>query len=292
MLLAAAVGWVLTGPAPGLVRLAPRSVVAWSASGRSVRGDETSARPATSLSTAGGRSPERPALGPAPSAAAAFRPVRRRASPRRSAAELTTSIGELLTGLASGLATGAAPREVRADAATGLPGLDALAATARSPTGDVAGALDRLGRRAGGAAAADLALLWRLAERTGCALIGPVQRLRDADRGEASVRRELAAQLAGPRATARLLAGLPLVGVALGAGLGADPLGFLLGTVAGIGCLMVGGVLVAMGLLWTRLLVRSVDPGRAPGRDPSRDAGRHPSRDPSLGRGRAGSGAG
>ena len=291
MLLAAAVGWVLTGPAPGLARLASRSVVAWSASGRSVRGDETSAWPATSLSTAGGRSPERSALGAAPSAAA-FRSFRRRASPRRSAAELTTSIGELLTGLASGLATGAAPCDVLADAAPGLSGLDARAATARSPTGDLAGALDQLGRRPGGAAAADLALLWRLAERTGCALIGPVQRLRDADRGEASVRRELAAQLAGPRATARLLAGLPLVGVALGAGLGADPLGFLLGTVAGIGCLMVGGVLVAMGLLWTRLLVRSVDPGRAPGRDPSRDAGRHPSRDPSLGRGRAGSGAG
>ena len=181
---------------------------------------------------------------------------------RRGAAQLSASMGEVLTALASGLVTGAAPRDVLADTAVGLPGLDDLAATARSPTGDLRGALERLGRRPGGAAAADLALLWGLSERTGCSLVGPVQRLRDAERGESAVRRELAAQLAGPRATARLLAGLPVVGVALGAGLGADPLGFLLGTTAGFACLAAGGVLVALGLLWTRALVRSVDPVR------------------------------
>jgi tight adherence protein B len=165
----------------------------------------------------------------------------------------------VLTGLASGLATGASPREVLADASAGLPGLDDLVATARSPAGDLPGALERLGRHPGGAAAADLAVLWRLAERTGCSLVGPVQRLRDAERGEAAVRRELAAQLAGPRATARLLAGLPVLGVAMGAGLGADPLGFLLGTAAGITCLALGTALVGLGLLWTRALVGSVE---------------------------------
>jgi tight adherence protein B len=46
----------------------------------------------------------------------------------------------------------------------------------------------------------------------------------------------------------------------MGAGLGADPLGFLLGTAAGAGCLALGGVLVGLGLLWTRALVRSVEP--------------------------------
>jgi tight adherence protein B len=237
MLLAAAVAWVLTGPAPALGRLVGRE---GNRPGRLTSPAERERGDVTALRLR--------------------RPERARRAERRRRAELTASVGEVLTGLSSGLVTGAAPRDVLADAAADLPGLDDLAATARSPTGDVPGALERLGRRPGGAAAADLAVLWRLAERTGCSLVGPVQRLRDVDRGEAAVRRELAAQLAGPRATARLLAGLPVLGVAMGAGLGADPLGFLLGTAAGAGCLALGGVLVGLGLLWTRALVRSVEP--------------------------------
>ena len=257
VLLAAAVAWVLTGPAPALRRLAGRE-----------RDRRTGPTVLTGIDEPAGltglaTTPERDR-----GLVAAVRLRRaglRHLAGRRSQVQLSVSLGEVLTGLASGLVTGAAPRDVLADAAAGLPGLDELAATARSPTGDLPGALDRLGRRSGGGAAADLALLWRLAERTGCSLAGPVQRLRDADRGEAAVRRELAAQLAGPRATGRLLAGLPVVGVALGAGLGADPLGFLLGTSAGAACLAVGGVLVLLGLLWTRALVRSVEPGRGKG---------------------------
>ena len=191
-----------------------------------------------------------------------WRPGRRRRGGQRGGPSDRVA-GGLLTGLASGLVT--APRAATScvDAAAGLPGLDDVAATARSPTGDLPGVLEQVARRPGGEAAADLAVLWRLAERTGCSLLGPVQRLHEAHRGEAAVRRELAAQLAGPRATARLLAGLPVVGVVLGAGLGADPVGFLLGTPAGAACLAVGGALVGLGLLWTRALVRSVDPTRS-----------------------------
>jgi tight adherence protein B len=220
VLLAAAAAWVLTTPAPALGRLTRR------------RG------------------------GPAPPPRLGRRGAR---ADRRGRSELAAALAELLTGLASGLVTGAAAREVVTDAATGLPGLADLAATARSPTGDLAGTLEALGRRPGGAVAADLAVLWRLAERTGCSLLGPVQRLRDADRAETAVRREVSAQLAGPRATARLLAGLPVVGIALGAGLGADPIPFLLGSAAGVACLGTGSLLVGLGLLWTRALVRSVE---------------------------------
>jgi tight adherence protein B len=223
LLLAAAAAWVLTAPAPALVRLTRR-----------------------------------------PSAAPQSAPRGRIRVPGRSRTDLTASLGELASGLASGLLTGASAREVLADAAAGLRGLEALAASARSPTGDVAASLDELAHQPGGAVAADLAVLWRLAERTGSSLLGPVRRLRDADRGAAAVRRELSAQLAGPRATARLLAGLPVLGVVLGAGLGADPVGFLLGTGAGRSCLALGGLLVGLGLLWTGSLVRSVEPPPAP----------------------------
>ena len=49
--------------------------------------------------------------------------------------------------------------------------------------------------------------------------------------GEARSARQVA--LAGPQASARMLAVLPLVGIALGYVMGADPFGFLLGTVWG-----------------------------------------------------------
>lgn len=66
---------------------------------------------------------------------------------------------------------------------------------------------------------------------------------------EAAVQRRAA--LAGPRATARLLGWLPLVGPVLGAGLGADPVGFLLGGGAGSVLLIAGAVLVTVGRWWS-----------------------------------------
>ena len=76
---------------------------------------------------------------------------------------------------------------------------------------------------------------------SGGGLAAAVARLAAAARAdEEQVRRELAAQLAGPRATAALLARLPLAGVAIGAALGADPVGFLLGGRPGRPCLLAG----------------------------------------------------
>ena len=64
------------------------------------------------------------------------RPVAGRRAGRRRRAELTASVGEVLTGLSVGPGHAARHRaEVLADAAADLPGLDDLAATARSPTG-------------------------------------------------------------------------------------------------------------------------------------------------------------
>ena len=72
---------------------------------------------------------------------------------------------------------------------------------------------------------ADLAAAWRLVEVTGARLAARPARLAEAARTDEAVRREVAAQLAGPRATALLLALLPAAGVLLGTGLGADPVG-------------------------------------------------------------------
>lgn len=75
---------------------------------------------------------------------------------------------------------------------------------------------------------------------------------------------DLRAALAGPRATARLLAWLPLLGLALAAALGAHPLTILLGGGLGTGAGVLGGGLAIVGRWWTvRLVSRAGRPGRS-----------------------------
>lgn len=105
----------------------------------------------------------------------------------------------------------------------------------------------------------ELAGAWLLATRHGVELADVVDGLR----ADVCARRERAvrvhATLAGPRATAVILTALPGLGVLLGAGFGADPLGVLLGgALGGILCLA-GAVLLAAGLLWTDRIARGAD---------------------------------
>lgn len=74
---------------------------------------------------------------------------------------------------------------------------------------------------------------------------------------------DVAAALAGPRATSRVLLVLPVAGVLLGTLLGADPLGVMTSGGAGTGCALLGATVLAVGRWWTgRLLARTVDAGR------------------------------
>lgn len=75
-----------------------------------------------------------------------------------------------------------------------------------------------------------------------------------ADRVQAAGLR--AAQVAGPRFSGYVLAALPLFGLALGAGMGADPLRILLGPPPGGLLLPVGTALCCAGLLWSARIVR------------------------------------
>lgn len=94
----------------------------------------------------------------------------------------------------------------------------------------------------------------RLADRTGAPLAELLERVeadaRAFDRGMAAA----AAQSAGANATALLLAALPLGGVALGYGIGVDPLAVLLHTPVGAACALAAMGLQAGGLLWAERL--------------------------------------
>lgn len=186
---------------------------------------------------------------------------------RRESGALQAEVDALLEGLTGELRTGVDPRDALQSAARGLPRMIGVAAVAASPSADPAVALRELAMAPGGAAAEHLAVVWEVARSTGCALAPSVERLHAARRAEQRLRHEVAAALAGPRATARLLSGLPVVGVVLGSGLGADPLGFLLGTGPGRAVLVAGLALVAIGVRWTAAITCSatrdlVDPGR------------------------------
>ncbi|KAB1907602.1 hypothetical protein F8279_10220 [Micromonospora sp. AMSO1212t] len=131
---------------------------------------------------------------------------------------------------------------VAADLRAGLP--------ADNGVDDCPGRVARLARAAG-----------KLADQTGAPLADLLERIeadaRAADRGLAAA----AAQAAGARATAWLLAALPLGGIGLGYGIGVDPVAVLLRTPVGAGSAVAAVVLQVGGLLWAERL--GVTPGRA-----------------------------
>ena len=104
-----------------------------------------------------------------------------------------------------------------------------------------------------------LAACWAVGSRTGSGLAASVARLASSARTAEDVRVQLEAQLAAPRATARMLGLLPVVGLGFGVLLGADPLGWLLGSPLGLACLIVGVALTLGGTWWTGRIARRVE---------------------------------
>jgi tight adherence protein B len=75
-------------------------------------------------------------------------------------------------------------------------------------------------------------------------------------RARARAETELRAAVAGPRASAAVLAGLPLVGLLMGSGVGADPWRVLTTTGTGTVLLVAGVALELAGVTWSARLVR------------------------------------
>ncbi|MFE4331336.1 type II secretion system F family protein [Streptomyces sp. NPDC056831] len=123
--------------------------------------------------------------------------------------------------------------------------------------GDVPGALGQAAREPGLDGLAGVAACWRVAADGGTGLAAGLDRLEGALRAERRRRDELRAQLAGAWSTVAVLALLPVLGLGLGAALGADPLRVLLHTPAGLVCLVAGGLLEAAGLCWAGRIVRA-----------------------------------
>ena len=172
---------------------------------------------------------------------------------RAAAAARRTQIIEALDVLAADLTAGRPP----VDALEGAASISAdfhVPHAAAKLGGDVPGALDLAAESPGATGLRALAAAWRVAEESGAAFAALTERLADSLRADEAIHRQTEASLAGARSTARILAALPIFGIALGYSLGASPLTFLTATPTGWLCLATGLTLTALGLHWTTRL--------------------------------------
>lgn len=168
---------------------------------------------------------------------------------RRTRSDSGLPFGSVLVEVAARLRTGAALPEAWRATLAGQPGAPAtLAELARAvPAGPRADAV-------AGAHTA-VAVADRLGTPVADVLECCAQGLAEAEEGAGQRRTAMAA----PRATARLLAWLPLAGLGLGVLLGVDPVAVFADAGLGTACLLLGLVLMALGRRWSAALVRRAE---------------------------------
>lgn len=152
-------------------------------------------------------------------------------------------------GVAAGETAGAVAESLRAVAARARLGADVAAGLrAAAKSSALPAHWDRL------------ALCWQLASDHGLAI---ATLMRAAQRDIAERQRfsaRVMSNMAGARATAAILAGLPVLGVLLGQMIGARPLAFLLDGHAGGWLLIIGATLACAGLLWADRITDRLGP--------------------------------
>jgi tight adherence protein B len=162
---------------------------------------------------------------------------------------VTEGLGALAAELRSGRSLDAAAEAAVAacaDEDSGAALARAIRAGVVEPSTSADALREALGRIAAGV---------RLSGRTGCSLAAVVAAVEDDLRARHRNQLELRSATAGPRASALLLAGLPVLGLAMGNGIGADPWRVLTATGTGQVLLVAGVGLELAGIAWSRRLV-------------------------------------
>ena len=178
---------------------------------------------------------------------------RRRASASRTAERVLETCELVASELVAGQSTVVALRR----AAEEWPDL-APVAEAGELGGDPAASLVDLARTPGAADLRLVAAAWTVAHRTGGGLADALDRVAATIRDRRATRRVVESELASARATARLVAALPLVMLLLGGGQGSGPWSFLLGHPVGLVCLAGGLALGLAGLWWIERIADGV----------------------------------
>jgi tight adherence protein B len=179
----------------------------------------------------------------------------------RTAAVVRARVVDLCDGLQAELAAGQTATIALERAAAEWPVLLPVTRSARSG-GDVPTAMRDLATRPGAGDLRIVAAAWQVAHRTGHGLADALARVAQELRDAEQTRRVVSGELASARATARLVACLPLVALLMGSGAGADPWAFLVGHPVGLACLAGGVGCGIAGLAWIEALARDVERGR------------------------------
>ncbi|ADG75661.1 conserved hypothetical protein [Cellulomonas flavigena DSM 20109] len=165
---------------------------------------------------------------------------RRRAAPEDLASVLHAVSARVRAGAPPGAAWGA----VLGQTVTGdVPAVEALTAV----VGDRSATRARARAVVAGA---------HVAAETGAPLADVLEHLADAVAADAEQAGELESALAGPRATARVLAALPVLGLLVGAGMGARPWDVLTDGGFGSAVAVTGVGLLVAGQVWVQALLR------------------------------------
>lgn len=184
--------------------------------------------------------------------------VLRRRARRAEAARTRTHALAFCDELAAGLAAGLPPVTALEAAVEAWPAVEEVTVAARLG-GSVPAALRQLAERPGAGDLRHVAAAWQVAHRSGASLAQALGGVVAALREQQATRRLVASELASARATARLMAGLPVATLLLGSGTGGSPVGFLLTTSAGLLCLAGGLALAFLGLWWIEVIADSVE---------------------------------
>ena len=185
--------------------------------------------------------------------------VRRRRD-RRNARQVAGRVLETCELLAAELASGQPPGRSLRRAAVSWPPLRP-AAEADELGGDVPAILRRLATTPGAGDLRLVAAAWAVSSRSGQGLADSVRRCAEGLRGGHRAQRIVEGELASARATARLVAALPVLALLIGSGAGGNPVAFLLGHPLGLACLAGGLLFGFAGLWWIEVIAGDVKGG-------------------------------
>lgn len=172
-----------------------------------------------------------------------------RARQTHAADRLADLVVGALDGIAADLRAGQTP-EAALDRAAGEWRPLGSAASAARLGGDVPGVLRDLAAQPGAESLRTVAAAWQVSHRSGSGLAAALGQTVRSLREQRRTSRMVASELASARATAHIMAALPVGVLMLGSGVGGDPIGFLLDTTVGLGCLALGAALALTGLFW------------------------------------------